>query len=184
MALKSTIFKADVSIADVDRGYYADHSLTLARHPSETDERMMVRVLAFALFAHDRLEFGRGISTEGDADLWRRDLTGAIEHWIDVGLPDEREVRKACGRADRVDVVAYGGRGVALWWEAARPTLERQVRLGVIEIPVESSKALARLAQRNMRLHFTIQEGHVSVTDESDAVEIVPSVLKGVSFAP
>ena len=184
MALKSTIFKADVSIADVDRGYYADHSLTIARHPSETDERMMVRVLAFALFAHDRLEFGRGISTDGDADLWRHDLTGAIEHWIDVGLPDEREVRKACGRADRVDVVAYGGRGVGLWWEAARATLERQARLGVIEIPVEASQALARMARRTMRLHFTIQEGHVSVTDEADAVEVVPAILKGVSSAP
>lgn len=177
MALKSTIFKADVSIADVDRGYYSDHSLTLARHPSETDERMMVRLLAFALFAHERLEFGRGISTDGDADLWRHDLTGAIEHWIDVGLPDEREVRKACGRAERVDVVAYGGRSVGLWWNAARPTLERQERLGVIEIPLEASQALARMARRTMRLHFTIQEGHVSVTDENDAVEIVPNHL-------
>ncbi len=184
MALKSTIYKADVSIADVDRGYYADHSLTIARHPSETDERMMVRLLAFALFAQERLEFGRGISTEGDADLWRHDLTGAIEHWIDVGLPDEREVRRACGRAERVDVVAYGGRAVALWWQAARATLERQDRLGVIEVPIEASQALARMARRTMRLHFTIQEGHVSVTDESDAVEIAPSVLKALSFAP
>src|SRR5258706_13884366 len=109
MALKATIFKAELSIADIDRGYYADPSLPLARHPSETDERMMVRLLAFALGAAERLEFGRGLSSEDEPDLVERDLTGAIQRWIDVGLPDERDVRKACGRARRVDVIAYGG---------------------------------------------------------------------------
>src|SRR5437762_3482931 len=125
MALKATIFKVDLSVADIDRGYYADHSLTIARHPSETDERMMVRVLAFALHAGERLEFGRGLSSEDEPDLVQRDLTGAIECWIEVGLPDEREVRKACGRAREVHVLAYG-RGVDLWWQGARQTLDRQ----------------------------------------------------------
>ena len=116
MALKSTIFKVDLAVADIDRGYYHDHSLTIARHPSETDERMMIRLLAFALHSQDALEFGRGLSAADEPDLWRRDLTGAIEQWIDVGLPDEREVRKACGRAREVYVLAYGGRAVELWW--------------------------------------------------------------------
>ena len=107
--LKSTIFKAGLSIADVDRGYYRDHALTIAQHPSETEERMMVRLLAFALHADETLEFGRGLSTDGEPSLLRRDLTGAIEQWIDVGLPEEREVRKACGRAREVHVLAYGG---------------------------------------------------------------------------
>ena len=98
MAAKSTIFKATLQISDMDRHYYQEHSLTIARHPSETDERMMVRLLAFSLNAHERLEFGRGLSTEDEADLWQKDLTGDIEHWIDVGMPDERLVRKACGR--------------------------------------------------------------------------------------
>jgi len=117
MALKSTIFKADLQIADMDRNYYQGHSLTLARHPSETDERMMVRLLAFALFADERLEFGRGLSADDEPALWRKDLTGAIELWIEVGLPDERELRKACGRAERVVVLCYGGRGAELWWD-------------------------------------------------------------------
>jgi uncharacterized protein YaeQ len=120
MALKSTIFKAELSVADIDRGYYRDHILMIARHPSETDERMMVRLLAFALHADDALTFGRGLSTQDEPDVWRRDLTGAIEQWIDVGLPDEREVRKACGRAREVYVLAYGGRAVDLWWQSAR----------------------------------------------------------------
>ena len=116
MAQKSTICKAELTIADIDRGYYRDHALTIARHPSETDERMMVRVLAFALHADDVLAFGRGLSADDEPALWRRDLTGAIEQWIDVGLPDERDVRKACGRAQEVSIVAYGGRAVDLWW--------------------------------------------------------------------
>ena len=90
MALNATTYKVEPAISDMDRGYYATHALTLARHPSETDERMMVRVLAFALHAHEYLEFGQGMTNEDEADLWRKDLTGAIELWIDVGIPDEK----------------------------------------------------------------------------------------------
>jgi uncharacterized protein YaeQ len=180
MALKSTIFKADLAVADIDRGYYRDHVLRLARHPSETDERMMVRVLAFALHADDALEFGRGISTEDEPDLWRRDLTGSIEQWIEVGLPDEREVRKACGRASEVHVLAYGGRAVELWWQGVRDKLERQARLAVREVPLESSRALAQLAGRSMRLQVTIQEGHVFVADGETSVPVELRVIKAM----
>jgi uncharacterized protein YaeQ len=114
MALKSTIHKAELQIADMDRGYYADHAVTIARHPSETDERMMVRLLAYAHGASDRLAFGKGLSDTDEPDLWERDLTGAIERWIDVGLPDERRLAKAAGRSLRVVVYAYGGRVVAV----------------------------------------------------------------------
>jgi len=169
MALKATIFKVELSVADIDRGYYADHALTIARHPSETDERMMVRVLAFALFAHERLEFGRGLSSEDEPDLVQSDLTGAIERWIDVGLPDEREVRKACGRSREVDVIAYGGRAVDLWWESARGKLESQDRLAVQELTPDAAQALAAMAARTMRLQVTIQDGHLSVTDHHAA---------------
>ena len=178
MALKSTMFKADVSIADIDRGYYQDHVLRIAQHPSETNERMMVRLLAFALHADDALEFGRGISTDDEPDLWRRDMTGAIKAWIDVGLPDEREVRKACGRADQVHILAYGGRAVDLWWQAAREKLERQDRLSVSEVPLAASRALAELADRTMRLQVTIQEGHVLVGNGATTVGVDLQVRK------
>jgi len=181
MAQKATIFKVELSVADMDRHYYADHTLTIARHPSETDERMMVRVLAFALNAHANLAFGRGLSTEDEPDLCQRDLTGAIEKWIDVGLPDEADVRKACGRAPQVDVLAYGGRAVDLWWTGVREKLERQPRLAVSEVPFDASKALARLAGRTMRLQATVQEGHIYVVDgaESVALELVPLKPRG-----
>jgi uncharacterized protein YaeQ len=180
MALKSTIFKAALSIADIDRGYYGDHALTIARHPSETDERMMVRLLAFALHADEALAFGRGLSAEGEPDLSRSDLTGAIEQWIDVGLPDERELRKACGRAREVYVLAYGGRAVELWWQGAREKLERQERLAVSEVPQEASRGLAQLAGRSMSLQVTIQDGHVLVTDGAISVSVELRVLKAM----
>jgi uncharacterized protein YaeQ len=179
MALKATIFKLDLSVADIDRGYYADHSLTIARHPSETDARMMVRVLAFALLADERLEFGRGLSSEDEPDLVQRDLTGAVERWIDVGLPDEREVRKACGRAREVDVFAYGGRAVDLWWESVRGKLDGQERLAVHEVTPEATQALAAMAARNMRLQVTIQDSHLSITDHDQAFGTELRVLKG-----
>ena len=178
MALKATVFKADLSVADIDRGYYRDHALTLARHPSETDERMMVRLLAFALHADDALAFGRGLSAEDEADLVRRDLTGAIELWIDVGLPDERDVRKACGRAPEVHVYAYGGRACALWWEKSGPVLARQPSLAVHEVPPEASRALAELAARTMKLQCTIQDGHVFVSDGERSVSVEIRTLK------
>ena len=186
MALKSTIHKVDLSVADIDRGHYRDHSLTVARHPSETDERMMIRLLAFALHSQSAqegqgaLEFGRGLSTADEPDLWRRDLTGAIEQWIEVGLPDEREVRKACGRSCEVHVLAYGGRAVDVWWRTVGDKLEPQDRLGVSEVPLEASRALSRLAQRSMRLHVTIQEGHVFVANAADSVAVDIRVLKAV----
>ena len=171
MALKATIFKAALQVADMDRGYYADHALTIARHPSETDERMMLRVLAFGLHAGAGLEFGRGLSTDDEPDLWQRDLTGRIRLWVDVGLPDEKLVRRGCGRADEVVVYAYG-RGAELWWERSRAALERARNLRVMSVPAAASQELAKLAQRSMQLQCTIQEGHVWLSDNDGAVEV------------
>ena len=172
MALKATIFKAELNIADIDRHYYHDHTLTIARHPSETDERMMLRLLAFALHAHEDLTFGRGLSTEDEPDLWHKDLTGAIELWIDLGLPDERRLRKASGRARQVVVYSYGGRGASLWWQQNRDKLLRINNLTVFNLPATSSQALATLAQRNMQLQCTIQDGQVWLADDKDRIEV------------
>ena len=175
MAIKSTIFKADLQIADMDRNYYQGHALTLARHPSETDERMMVRVLAFALYASDGLSFGKGLSADDEPDLWRKDLTGAIELWIDVGLPDEREIRKACGRARQVVVISYG-RAADIWWNQNRAKLARLSNLTVISLPPAGTQALAALASRTMQLQCTIQEGQAWMTGESGEAQIEPTI--------
>jgi uncharacterized protein YaeQ len=175
MALKATIFKAAVQIADMDRNYYDNHALTLARHPSETDERMMVRLLAFALHAHELLVFGKGLSTDDEPDLWQKDLTGAIDLWIDVGQPDEKRLRKACGRSSQVVVYSYGGSGAAMWREQMVPTLARTKNLAIKKIPLEASQAMAKLAQRSMDLSYTVQEGQVWVTDSKNTVLVAPA---------
>src|SRR5512140_873757 len=178
MALKATIFKADLQIADMDRNYYHDHALTIARHPSETDERMMVRVLAFALNADEALEFGRGLSSEGEPDLVKRDLTGAIDLWIDVGLPDEREVRKASGRAREVKVYLYGGRSAAQWWAQNEGALARLRNVSVIEIPASVTGSVTSLAVRNMRIDCTIQDAQMWLAANGETLHFEPVVLK------
>jgi uncharacterized protein YaeQ len=172
MALKATIFKADLQIADMDRGYYREHALTIARHPSETDERMMVRLLAYALHAGGALAFGKGLSTEDEPDLWQKDLTGAIELWIDVGQPDERRIRRACGRAEQVYVYSYGGQAAGIWWDQIAGKLGRNLNLAVVSVPAASSRALAGLARRTMQLNCTIQDGQVCLADADTRIEI------------
>jgi uncharacterized protein YaeQ len=181
MALKSTIFKAALQVSDLDRGYYQDHSLTIARHPSETDERMMLRVLAFARHASDTLTFGKGLSAEDEADLSECDLTGAIDLWIDIGQSEEKLLRRACGRAKQVVVYTYGGHAAELWWKKNQSDLERIRNLTVINVPFESSRALASLAERNMDLCCTLQEGHIWLNDNKKEVEIDVITLKAAA---
>jgi uncharacterized protein YaeQ len=179
MALRSTIYKLELSVADIDRGVYADHALTLALHPSETEERLMLRVLAFALFADERMRFGRGLSAEDEPDLARVDDTGAIELWIEVGLPDEKWVRKACGRAERVVVLAYGGSRADMWWRQNEGPLARCANLAVVAVDAEASASLARLAARSMRLSATVQDGQAWLSDGEASVAVVPRWWKG-----
>ncbi len=177
MALKSTIYKATLQVADMDRNYYADHALTIACHPSETAERMMVRILAFALNAHQALAFGKGLSDVEEPDLWRRDLTGVVELWIEVGQPEEKWILKACGRAQQVIVYAYGNKA-ALWWQQMGPRLAKARNLRVIGIAPDAAQALGKLAARNMQLQCTIQEGDIWMRDADNAVQVPMNPLK------
>lgn len=166
MALKSTIYKINLNVSDMDRGYYAEHALTVARHPSENDERMMVRVLAFGVNASEDLRFGRGLSAEDEADLYEADLTGAIRLWLDVGLPDEKLVRRAASRAEKVIVVTYG-RTAVQWWEQSKGTLSRLNNLTVVRLSTADTLALAGLAQRAMNLQCIVNEGQIWLGDDN-----------------
>ena len=178
MALKATVFKVDLQIADMDRNYYQTHALTVARHASETDERMMVRLLAFAMYASAALTFGKGIAADDEPTLWEKDLTGTIQRWIEVGQPDEREIRKASGRARQVVILTYG-RSAAPWWEQNRDKLQRIDNLTVLRLSMVTTQALAALANRNMQLQCSIQERSMWVTAEAGAVQVEPEVLMG-----
>lgn len=182
MALKSTVFKAELQVADMDRGYYGTHAVTLAQHPSENDERLMVRLLAYALHAVSDddpapLAFANAMTEMDEPDLWRRSLTGDIELWIDVGQPDEKWLRKASHRSRELLLYLYG-RNATLWWSQNQSALAKLGNLRVRQIPAEPSAALAGLAKRTMRLQCTVQDGHVWLGDGAEVVEVVIAELK------
>ena len=182
MALKSTIFKASLQIADIDHGYYADHALTLARHPSETDERMMVRLVALALQAHKlqtvcggdgTLAFGAGLSDPDEPDAWLRDYTGLTRLWIEVGQPEDKPLLKACRKADEVVLYCFNP-AAEVWWRGIQNKLRRPQNLSVFRVPAEASQALIPMAQRSMQLQATIQEGVLMLGDGARNVDIEP----------
>ncbi len=177
MAQKATIFKADVQISDLDRHYYALHGLTLARHPSETDERMMMRLLAFVLYAHEDLVFSKGLSAEEEPDVWQKDLTGQILRWIHVGLPDEKWLKKASGRSDAVVVLSYGGNTATMWWKKNESALKQIKNLTVLSINKSDSEALAILSERNMQIQVTIENGTLWLSNDKTALELTPDIL-------
>ena len=172
MALKATIFKADVQIADMDRHYYQDHNLTLARHPSETDGRMMVRLLAFMLNASEDLAFTKGLSTDDEPELWRKNLVDEVELWIEVGLPDEKRIRKACNRAAKVIVYSYGGRAAQIWWDQLHNKAARFANLSVCNVPDTAVESLGELVQRSMRLQCNIQDGQIWLSDQERSIQV------------
>jgi len=182
MAIKSTIFKAQVAVADIDHAYYADHALTLARHPSETDERMMVRLVALALNAHalqtecggdGTLAFGAGLSDPDDPDVSLRDFTGRTRLWIEVGQPEEKPIAKACSKADRVVLYCFH-HAAEVWWRGIETKLTRLPKLEVYRIPTASSQALAALAERSMQLQATVQDGALMFGNDRGSVDVEP----------
>lgn len=182
MALKATIYKAQLQIADMDRHIYMDHPVTLARHPSETDERMMIRLLALALNLRadanqGQLEMAKGMWEPDEPDLWEKDLTGQIKHWIDVGQPDDKRLLKACPRAEKVSVYSFS-HSTPVWWKGLENKITRVENLNVWQIPADQSQALANLAQRGMQLQVTVQDGQVWFGDGQTSVEIQALALR------
>lgn len=176
MSPKSTVVKVELQVSDMDRHYYAQHNLTLAQHPSETDVRLMVRLLAFALYADERLEFGRGLSDDSEPDLWQRDYVGDIQRWIELGQPDESRIRKACARAEQVVVVNYGGHAAEVWWNKISASLSRFDNLTVIDLDPKAIDEVVGHLQRGMRLTAMIQDTEVQLMSDSLNVALTPRV--------
>ena len=174
MAPNATVYKLELQVSDMDRHYYASHNLTLAQHPSETDLRLMARLIAFACFAEERLEFGRGLSNDEDPDIWLRDYTGDIELWIDMGQPDESRIKKACGRARQAVVFGYNGNAFDIWWSKNESAMARFKNLTVISISTEELEAASALLQRSMRLTAMIQDGELQLMSDTENVSIRP----------
>ncbi|MEP5385857.1 MAG: YaeQ family protein [Shimia thalassica] len=162
----------------MDRHYYEIHKLTVAKHPSETHERLMVRVLAFALNAHEHLEMTKGLSTDDEPDVWQKSLSGELELWVALGLPSEKIVRQSCGKADKVTIYSYGGRTAEMWWEKIKNSTTRFDNLKVINLSEKDTGDLGALANRSMKLQVNIQEGEVMVSVDDSIVYVTPIAWK------
>lgn len=178
MALNATIHRCTLQVSDLDRAHYQSYQLTIARHPSETDERMMVRVLAFALNADDGLGFTRGLSQDDEPELWQRSLSDELTLWIEIGQPDEKRIKKACSRSRRVLIYCHQHRAAAVWWKQIAERLKRFDQLSVFKLPDGIGTQLATLAQRNMDLQCTIQEGEIWLSNETDSINFALEQLR------
>lgn len=182
MAPNATIHKAQLQVSDMDRHYYAAHALTLAQHPSETELRVMVRLFAFALFADERLAFGRGLSDDEGPDLLHSERDGRIARRIDLGQPDEARVRRACGRAREVVVVGYAARAFDLWWDKSAAALGRLDNLAVVDVSAAAGRLAEGLA-RNMDVQCLVQDGVVQWIDGLGTAELTPRWLQRTGAA-
>lgn len=178
MALSATIHRCTLQVSDLDRAYYQTHQLTIARHPSETDERMMVRVLAFALNADEALSFTRGLSQDDEPELWQHALSNELLLWIEIGQPDEKRIRKACAQSKRVVVYCHQHRAASVWWKQIAGKLDRFDRLSVFKLPDGIGEQLAQLAQRNMDLQCMVQDGEIWLSDESTSIQFALEQLR------
>ncbi len=182
MALKSTIFKANLQVADIDHSYYADHALTLARHPSETDERMMVRLAVLALNVHAvqtvcngdaTVAFGAGLSDADEPDAAITDYTGRRRVWMEVGQPEDKPLTKACSQADVVKLYAFSV-AAEIWWRGIENKVNRLARLEVWRFASEGTQELAQMAERSMQLSATVQEGAITLSSNKGSVQLEP----------
>ena len=180
MALGATIYKIELHVADNDRHYYGSHSLTIARHPSETAERMMARLIAFSLHANEDLAFTKGLSETDEPDIWLKDLTGAVDLWIEVGQPTDTRILRACGRAEQVLVYCFNGHASKIWWDGVSKKLQRAKNLKVVCLPIEEIRAMASQVERSMEVHVTIQENELFVTIGDAQVTVLPLVWREV----
>ena len=178
MALKATIYKADLNIADMDQHQYGDYQLTLALHHSETLERLMVRIVAFARYADEQLEFTKDLFETDEPALWKKDLTGLLEQWIEVGLPSEDKVKKAAARCKQVAVIAYGSQ-VDEWWKR-NPKIKTLENVEVWQISAESSAQLEQLSQRTMQLQLNVMDGEWTLIGDQAQVVIQWTQLQGL----
>ncbi|MGY6030990.1 YaeQ family protein [Phytobacter sp. AG2a] len=172
MALKATIYKATVNVADLDRNQFLDATLTLARHPSETQERMMLRLLAWLKFADERLQFTRGLSAEDEPEAWLRNDHLGIDLWIELGLPDERRIKKACSQSQDVALFTYNDRAAQIWWQQNQTKLAGFKNLSIWYLDDEQLAKLSALAGRTMTLQATIQDGTIWLSDAQNNLEI------------
>jgi len=178
MAQNATIYKVELSVSDMDRHYYETHKLTVAKHPSETDERLMLRLVAFAMNAHENMEMTKGLSTDDEPDIWQKSLSGELDVWVSLGLPSEKIIRQSCGKSKKTIIYTYGGKSAEIWWDKVRNSTARFDNLQVANFSSVETAALAGLAQRALKLQVSIQDGELMISADEGMCYLHPVELK------
>lgn len=181
MAQNATIYKVELSVSDMDRHYYETHKLTVAKHPSETDERLMVRILAYALNAREHLELSRGLSTDDEPDIWEKNFIDDVELWITLGLPSEKLVRQSCQKSKKVVIYSYGGKPAEVWWDKIKNSTTRFENLSVVNLAETETSELALKANRSMKLQVNVQDGDVMIGIDDSISYVTPVIWKAAS---
>jgi len=170
MALKSTIYKVRLTISNLNIHHYSDYSLTIAKHPSENDLRMMIRLLAFSLTSHEEVQFTKGLSADTEPDLWKINYDGTIEHWIELGLPDERHARQICSKANKVSIFTYHGNQALQWFTSIEQKLRRFDHLNIVHFAVNDEEALELLAEKGMNLNISIEDNEIWISNDTERI--------------
>ena len=176
MAIKPTIYKMKISLSDFNRDYYGSLNLTLAKHPSETMERMMVRVLAFCLNAEEELSFTKGLSSIDEPDIWLKTIDGQISCWIEVVEPSVERIKKSTRLADKVKVYCFNSKS-DVWWKQSQDKINLLAAF-VFEFEWESVQRLSRFVTRTMDLSISISEDSLYVVTEQGECELTLKALK------
>ena len=171
MAEKATVCKANITLSDMDRHYYGDLSFTIAQHPSETAERMMVRLLSFCYRAADNLTFTRGLSSVDEPDIWLKSDDGRILEWIEVGQPAPDRLKKAQGVARQVLVFAYG-RGIDIWWKNNTAAVQALSKVKVYYFDAAELQDLTKLAAKTMNLTISITEAIAYISSAEHNISV------------
>lgn len=168
MALPSTIYKATIQLADIDRGIYETLQATVARHPSETEERLVARLLAYVLFFDPELAFTKGISAVDEPDLWLKGPDDRVLLWVEVGIPESDRIMKASRHTEQVALVACG-KTFANWEQQHLPKLMGISNLTLIHFDQSFINRLTAKLDRSINWEVTINDGnmYLNVGDET-----------------
>ncbi|MGZ3788081.1 MAG: YaeQ family protein [Bacteriovorax sp.] len=182
MALKATIYKAKLSVANLNIHHYQDYNLTIAKHPSETNLRMMYRIVAFALLCQENLEFTKGLSTDSEPDLWKINYDGSVDHWIELGHPDERRIRQICSKAKQVSIYTYQDNTSLNWFKSIESVLHRFDHLSVTHLTVLDGQNIEDIVERGMNFSVSIEDNELWLSNEKERINLEINCVKKPSL--
>jgi uncharacterized protein YaeQ len=178
MALKATIFKAKISLSNLNIHFYDELTLTIARHPSENNLRMMSRILAYLLTAQEGPVFTKGISSDTEPDIWIVNHDGSVDHWIELGHLDERRIRQSSSKAKKVSIFSYQGNQSLSWFSSIENGLSRFNNLNIIHFSFPENQNIEDFAERGMNFSCNIEDDEMWLSTEQDRICVQFQYLK------